>query len=165
MRERPAERDSCVHSHMWTRWQGTRAAQWELTAQTEQKSLHENESQGTKRWSVVVPVSGRCWLNARHALRNSSEGSYLKKNKYMSISVSKLMKKKVSPTSTFTSQQQKHPNWATSRARGIPQKYGWRQPPSHEASKLTSSVSQAHCPFHPAVFRGQEQITKCGPPK
>lgn len=50
------------------------------------------KNQSTKSWSVVVPVSGRYWLNARHALRNSSEGLYLKKKK-MYGSVSMLMKK------------------------------------------------------------------------
>lgn len=62
-------------------------------------------NQSTKSWSVVVPVSGRCWLNTRHALRNSSEGLYLKKkiNSYIYICISlHLDKKKKSPTLTFT---------------------------------------------------------------
>lgn len=86
-------------------------------------------NQSTKSWSVVVPVCGRCWLNARHALRNSSEGLYLKKkiNSYIYISVSILIKKKV-PYLDFHSHfsllsNSDIPTRQLLRVRGIPQKH------------------------------------------
>lgn len=128
----------------------------------------KNES--TKSWSVVVPVSGRCWLNARHALRNSSEGLYLKEKLYIYVSVSTLIKKKKRLSSTLTfilsslnTQTEQHP-----RKRGTPRKYGvflgnmgWIQcQRCGLASELFWRVSQAHCPFYPTVFRGWEKSAK-----
>ena len=88
-------------------------------------------NQSTKSWSVVVPVSGRCWLNTRHALRNSSEGLYLKKkiNSYIYICISlHLDKKKKSPNfhSHFSLSLLSNSDIQTRqllRVRGIPQKH------------------------------------------
>ena len=122
--ERTASRQGPVHTHTAASGTGPKSTQVKLKQYRNLYMMMKNQS--TKSWSVVVPVSGRCWLNARHALRNSSEGLYLKK-KYIYvcmcvciyISVSMLIKKK-SPLpwlslSSFTSQQLKHPNWATSQ--------------------------------------------------
>lgn len=107
------------------------------------------KNQSTKSWSVVVPVSGRYWLNARHALRNSSEGLYLKKKKCMFQSPCWWERLFSSFTSILSSS-----NWATSQDKGIPQKYGvntvswwWGV-----ASELLWSVSSAHCPFYCTYF-------------
>lgn len=120
-------------------------------------------NQSTKSWSVVVPVSGRCWLNARHALRNSSEGLYLKKkiNSYIYISVSILIKKKF-PTLTFTlifhfsaTQTSQLGNFSGSGA--FLRNTKWIQPPVKQGWLLNSSEEWAqHIPLWILLFSGDE---------